>query len=160
MKALVHSETRRIQVSLATVAEGVNLATTIVEAVDMGNVDTATEVANGATVKAVYVEMWVRSGEVSPGSALLTLVKTVDSQPFTFADQTALNDYNNKKNIFYHTQGLTNDGAADAIPFLRGWFKIPKGKQRFGQGDRLILGIAAQALDAHICGHMVFKVYT
>ncbi len=125
----------------------------------MANVDTANEVANGSVIKAVYVEMWVRTGDTAPGTSLLTLVKCPDNQSITFADQISLHTYTNKKNVFYHTQGLINDQDADAIPFLRGWFKIPKGKQRFGRGDRLILGIAAQALDNHICGFATFKAY-
>jgi len=90
---------------------------------------------------------------------MATLVKTVDGQTPTFADMSALNLYTNKKNVLYHTQGLSNDQDADAIPFVRQWFKIPKGKQRFGLADRLYLVVSAIAIDQTICGHMVFKEY-
>ncbi len=160
MKAPINSDTHRVQVSLATVLAGANLAITIAEGTAIGDVNTATEVPIGTVIKAVYVEMWVRTGDTAAGTSLLTLVKAPDGQTLTFADQVDLYAYKNRKNIFYHTQGLINDQDADATPFIRGWFKIPKGKQRFGLGDRLILGIAAQALDNHICGHMVYKAYT
>jgi len=161
MKAVIQSDTHRVQLSLATVLAGANLATTIVEAKQPSDVSGgSTEVPIGTIVKAVYVELWVRAGDTSPGSTLATLVKTPDAQTISFADQADLYAYKNRKNILYHTQGLTNDQDADAIPFIRQWFKIPKGKQRFGWGDRLILGIAAQALDNIVCGHMIFKAYS
>ncbi len=121
---------------------------------------TATQVREGAIIKAVYVEMWIRSTELSPGTVLVSLIKTGDNQVPVFADIVALHNYQNKKNVFYHTQGLTNENSADAIPFIRGWYKIPKGKQRFGKGDLLQLAIASQAaIDNVICGFMVYKEY-
>ncbi len=160
MRAPIVAQKHYIQVSLATVLAGANLATTIVEGVEAGTENAPHEVTEGQVVKAVFVEMWVRAGDTAPGTSLLTLVKAPDAQGFSFADQIALHDYRNKKNIFYHTQGLTNDQDADAIPFIRQWFKIPKGKQRFGLGDRLILGIAAQAIDNIVCGFMTYKSYS
>ncbi len=157
MKAPIVSRKHYVQVSLATVLSGASLATTLVEGVGTASVSAASEVIEGNVVKAVFVEMWVRAGDTSPGSTLVTLCKCPDGQTLTFADQIALDSYKNKKNILYHTQGLTNDQDADAIPFVRQWFKIPKGKQRFGLGDRLILGIAAQALDNIVCGFATYK---
>ncbi len=123
--------------------------------------DDANEVEVGATIKAVFVEMWVRAGDTAGGSTLISLYKMPgDGSPMTFADQVNLHDYSNKKNVLYHTQGITNDQDADATPFIRQWFKIPKGKQRFGLGDALRLSISAQALDNIICGFMTYKEYS
>ncbi len=158
MKAPIHSEKHYIQESLATVLSGQNKAIDLVVAI--ATPSQPEHVIEGAIVKAVFVEMWVRAGDTSPGSSLITLVKCVSGQTITFANQIALHGYNNKKNVLYHTQGLTNDQDADAIPFVRQWFKIPKGKQRFGAGDSLKLGIAAQALDNIICGFATYKEYT
>ncbi len=106
--------------------------------------------------------MWVRTQSTSPGSALLTLYKRGSgTTAMTTTESAALGDYDNKKNILYHTQGLTNDQDADAIPFVRQWFKIPKGKQRQGLGDKFSLAIHAQgALDLTICGFATFKEYS
>jgi len=44
---------------------------------------------------------------------------------------------------------------------MRGWYKIPKTKQRFGLGDRLVLQIASQGTDAlDFCGFATYKEYT
>ncbi len=156
MRPVIHSKKHYVQESLATVLAGATKAITLVQAEPTPGA-TANQVEEGSSVRAVFVEMWIRAGDTSPGSTLVTLVKTTDSQTPVFADMVNLHAYNNKKNIFYHTQGLTNDQDADAIPFVRDWFKIPKGKQRFGQGDSLFLCVTAQALDNIICGFSVYK---
>ncbi len=160
MRAPIQSIKKYIQVSLATVLAGARLNTLLVNAVDVVGT-TNSDVITGSIVKAVFVEMWVRAGDTAPGSTLVTLMKVPgDGTLPSFTDVTNLTDYSNKKNVLYHTQGLTNDQDADAIPFVRQWFKIPKGKQRFGLGDRLVLVVAAQALDNIVCGFATYKSYT
>ncbi len=155
----MNSTKHYVQKTLSTVIAGTIDTFRIVNATDLRTGDDDNVLA-GAVVKAVFVEMWVRAGDTSPGSTLISLIKVPESGNVTFADQTALHDYTNKKNVLYHTQGLTNDQDADAIPFVRQWFKIPKGKQRFGLGDRLFLAISAQALDNIICGFATYKEYS
>ncbi len=161
MRAPIHSVKHYIQTSLTTILGGASLNIPLVHAVAIQNVNAAIEVQEGAIVKAVFVEMWVRSSELTPGTALISLVKTLNNTNMDFADSIALNDYDNKKNILYHTQGLTNENSTSAIPFVRQWFKIPKGKQRFGLGDKLSLHISSQAaIDNVICGFAIYKEYT
>ncbi len=157
MRAVIHSQKHYVQVSLSTVLAGSRLAVSIANAVELPTI--GSHVKEGSIIKAVFVELWVRAGDTAPGSTLVTLVKTEQSSTPSFADLTDLNNWDNKKNVFYHTQGLTNDQDADAIPFVRQWFQIPKGKRRFGLGDNLFLCIAAQALDNIVCGFMTYKEY-
>ncbi len=158
MRAPIHSVKHYVQTSLNTVVAGAASAVKLIDGKETA--DNFDEVKEGSLVKAVFVELWVRAGSTSPGSVLVTLVKTVGTSVPTFANMIALHSYVNKKNVLYHTQGLTNDQDADAIPFVRQWFKIPKGKQRFGLGDRLYLVTSAQALDAINCGFATYKEYT
>ncbi len=160
MRPPITSRKHYVQVSLATVLAGATANQTIAFSVLPNLVNLPTEVVEGCVIKAVYVEMWARTGDTAPGTVLMSLIKVPDGQTPTFADMTALDAYNNKKNVLYHTQGLSNDQDADAIPFIRGWYKIPKGKQRMGAGDQLILSISAQALDQQICGFFTYKEYT
>ncbi len=160
MRAPIHSEKHYVQVSLATVTAAGNLQTDIAKGVTVLNKNLASEVVEGALVKAVFIEMWCRTNDTSGGTCLVTLAKCPAGTNCTFADQVNLNAYDNKKNVLYHTQGLTNINTDSATPFLRGWIKIPKSKQRFGLGDTLILSIAAQALDQNVCGFATYKEYT
>ncbi len=160
MKATINSSKHYVQTSLTTILAGARLNVNLATAVDAPLANTASEVRTGAIIKAVYVEMWARTNDTSPGTCLMSLMKLPGSATGpTFAELIALHTYDNKKNIFYHTQGVTNDQDSTATPFLRQWFKIPKGKQRFGLGDQLTLAISAQALDQNICGFATYKEY-
>ncbi len=160
VRAQVHSTKHYVQQSLATVTGGAQTNVLIAQGVSAPSANLGNEVREGATVKAVFIEMWVRSSSATPSTVLMTFLKTVDLQTPLFADMTGLFNYTNKKNVFYHTQGLVNDNDANAIAFVRQWFKVPKGKQRMGLGDSLFLSIAAQApVDVQICGFATYKEY-
>ncbi len=161
VRATVNSTKHYVQQSLASVLGSAILDIGIATAVNAPSANTAAEVREGCIIKAVFIEMWIRGSELSPGSVLVSFYKRSGGDTaMTAVEQASLFTYDNKKNIFYHTQGLTNDTDADAIPFIRQWFKIPKGKQRFGLNDKLSLSIFAQgAIDQVICGFFVYKEY-
>ncbi len=159
MRSPIHSKKHYVQVSLQTVLAGARLNTTLIDAQEITATD-PDEVEEGAIVKAIFIEMWARTGDTAAGSVLMSLIKLPGGVGFpTFVQLIALHDYDNKKNILYHTQGNSNDQDSTATAFIRQWFKIPKGKQRFGLGDKLILSVSAQALDQIICGFCTYKEY-
>ena len=121
---------------------------------------TSSEVRVGAVVKAVYVEIWLLSGSSQPGSVTVTLEKAIGSMSnMSFVESATLHDYSNKKNVLYVTQGLTPDSNGNPVPFMRQWFKIPKGKQRFGLEDRIMLNLSANLETLDSCGVLIFKEY-
>ncbi len=162
MRPIIHSNKHTIQRSIETVTAGTVKDFDIIHAVHVVNKNLAIEVEEGATVKAVYIEMWVRSGEITAGSGQAILYKSSgETGTPSLAEMADLNSWPNKKNILYTTQGLFNDQDTVAIPILKGWIKIPRGKQRFGLGDKLRLSIsAAGAIDLHWCGFALYKEYT
>ncbi len=160
MRAPIHSNKHYVQRSLSSVLAGAIDNEILAVAVDNPASGNAIQVATGSVIKAVYIELWVRGSETSPGTVLVSIIKVPGAGGVpTFAQHIALHSYNNKKNVLYHTQGLTNDANADAIPFIRMWVKIPKSKQRFGLDDILTLAISAQALDNVSCGFATYKEY-
>ncbi len=120
----------------------------------------AVQVEPGTNVKAVYVEMWL-NGTDQQNSTQVTTVEKLESgvSSMSFANSVNLHQYNNKKNILYTTMGLVGDANANPIPVLRQWVPIPKGKQRFGLGDRLVLNVSAITNDVEMCGHFTYKSY-
>ncbi len=134
---------------------------TIAEGFNVTNVNLVNEVREGAIVKAVYVEAWLRAGEVTPGSFIMALYKLPGTAAeFNAAQLAAMGAAENKKNVLFFAQALVNDQDADAIPIMRGWYKIPKSKQRIGLGDKIVLSIFAQgAIDLHHCGFQIYKEY-
>ncbi len=161
VRPMVHSKKHYVQVSVQSVLSGAIDVTDVVNAVAPADVNTVSEVDEGSTVKAVYIEMWIRSSEVSPGSFIAVLYKNQGGAGnITAIESAALGTYDNKKNVFYVTQGLTNDADADAVAIYRGWIKIPKTKQRFGLGDKLQFSVFAQgAIDLLMCGFFTYKEY-
>ncbi len=161
VRPIVHSVKHYVQQTLATVTGGTTLNVTLARANDDVDRSVSVEIDEGASLKAIWLEMWARTGDTAPGNFLASLIKLPGIAPLpTFAQMVDLHNYQNKKNILYHTQGLTNDQDADAIPFIRQWFKIPKGKQRMGKDDILVLSLTAQVLDQIICGFATYKEYS
>ncbi len=159
MVAPINSIKHYVQIGLGSVGAASATAHLIAQGIEAVST-TPTQVRAGAVVKAVYIEMWIKASAEAVANVLVTFVKTVDLQTPTITDMGTLHDYTNKKNVLYHTQGLVNDSNADAIPFVRGWFKVPKGKQRIGLGDSLFLVVTAQGPAVDECGFFVYKEYT
>jgi len=162
LRPVIHSQKHYVQESLATIVGGAKRDIVIAKAVEGTVANLVNEVIEGSVIKAVYVEMWLRSAEAAAATQISTLTKVVGGgSTFSVAQMAALGTAANKKNILYTTQGLVNDVDADAVFILKGWIKIPKSKQRFGLDDQLILQIFAQGtIDLHICGFFTYKEYT
>ncbi len=163
MLAPIVSKKHIIPQGVQSITAGAILNLDIVTAVDAPANTDFDEVAIGSLVKAVYIEMWVRGDDETapPANAQLSFEKLVGSSgEMIFGDASTLNVYDNKSNVFYVTQGLVSAGTANsAIPFMRGWFKVPKGFQRMAIGDRLRLNIVALNHDLEICGIFIYKEY-
>jgi len=162
MKPIVQSTKHYVQQSRSQVATVAITNIDISHAVVMASNNLVDEVLEGSLIKAVYVEMWILDTS-NDGSFVLTLEKVNGGMPaMTFASINALGFYANKKNVFYTTQGLSpNNGVGNPIPIIRQWFKIPKGKQRQGLGDKLVLNIANNGLnDLEFCGFFTYKEMT
>ncbi len=130
-----------------------------------GAPSTPTTIAEGAIVQACYVEFWVSQDSASTvGSYTVVLFKDPgNTSGMTTAQMAALHDYPNKKNIFFTGQGLLTPNDGGQVPVLRGWYKIPKGKQRFGLQDTLKISLRNNnltAIDINFCGVAIFKEKT
>ncbi len=162
VRPMVHSTKHYVQKSIATIVAGASENIILVNAVDVGSKSNSTNVEEGNSVKACFIEMWLRSSEASPGSFVAALYKQPGTGvAFTSGQLAAMHDSENKKNVLWFGQGLVNDQDSDALGMLRGWYKIPKSKQRFGLGDQLVLSIFAQgAIDMVRCGFATYKEYS
>ncbi len=159
MKPIIHSTKHTVQAPISQIATGIRENILIFRAQESTVANTATEVAEGAIVKAVFVEMWLQN-QSNLGHSIVVLEKVPSGGTgASFTDMGNLFAYVNKKNILFTHEGLTaNDAVGNPIPVIRQWFKIPKGKQRFGLGDRLTLTISnPSASDLNRCGMFIFK---
>ncbi len=161
MRPPIHSIKHYVQTSLTSIAAGAVNTKVLVVGTLPAAINQVDEVIEGAIVKAVYIELWV-IGDVTDSTAIVTLAKfPAGLAGFNAAQMAALGTTLNKKNILFVSQGLTgNDGISGPHMVMRGWYKIPKSKQRFGLGDTLELQVFAQAQENTICGFATYKEYT
>ncbi len=126
---------------------------------------TPTGIVEGATVKAVYVELWLgNQSSTVVGSYTVILYKNPSGATLPGAAAVAaLHDWANKKNILFTSQALVPPTDGGQVAVMRGWYKIPKGKQRMGLGDSIRLAVRnnnATSVVINFCGLAVFKEYT
>jgi len=162
MKAPIHSQKHYVQFGINQVATGVAETIVLISAQESTVANLANEVIEGSIVKAIYIELWLQN-QSNLGESIVTVSKEQQGSPGpTFAQHASLFTYVNKKNILFTHQGLTaNDGISGPVWILRNWIKIPKGKQRFGLGDRLNLVISnVSSNNLNRCGFSIFKEYS
>ncbi len=156
----VNSVKHIIQHSLTGIVAGNVSNNAVALAAQVGDIDSETEVRIGCSIKAVYLELWLTSDDATQSSTIMVLEKQpIAADNITAAEIADLNPYPNKNNIFYITQGLVGQKVNTATPFVRGWFKIPKGKQRMARGDKINVSILAQSDGINFCGFFLYKEY-
>ncbi len=163
MLAPIHSEKHITQFSLSSVAAGATSGFELIKAVAVADKNLVKEITEGSLVKAIYIECWVKSLlDTGLGTVNIIVEKVpLDGTGATHTNMQALNDYNNKKNILYTQQGLTpTETSSNPMNVIRGWIKIPKGKQRFGLGDTMHLRISSAAEGVSFCGFALYKEYS
>ncbi len=160
VRAMVQSVKHITSHSLANIVAGNISGFTDILSVNVTAANLSTEVREGATVKAFWLELWITSDDATQSSFIMCVEKKNSTQTdMTAAEIAALFGYKNKKNILYTTQGLTNPKTGVAMPIYKGWVKIPKSKQRFGLGDQLRVNILAQSDGINFCGLTLYKEY-
>ncbi len=157
MRPVVNTTKHIVQFSLSSLAAGAIvpnvLATTAIVPAGIN-----TQVREGAKISAIYIEMWVQSDDAAAGTVIVTLEKLPGSAiVMSTAHAANLNDYDNKKNILFTQMGLIPNNVTYPMNVIKGWIKIPKGKQRFGIEDGLVLNIFAQSNGLTFCGFALYK---
>lgn len=161
-KSPIHSVKHYVQTSLSSVSAGAINNDILVVGDNVANVNAVNEVIEGAVIKAVYLEYWIQQATTSVGSFTACLIKVPDLGTPAAGDLAALGTYTNKKNVLFTTQGLSPANDANApMNLIRTWVAIPKGKQRFALGDRLIFSIRNNngTDDINFCGFCTYKEY-
>ncbi len=160
VKPMVHSTKHIVNNSLFAISAGAITNIQPVVAVNVSDKNLATEVEEGCSIKAIYVEQWLMANSATKGSGVVTVEKLPAGAPLmTAAQSAALDAYPNKKNILFTSQGLYPPNTQNPLPVLRHWIKIPKGKQRFGLGDKLLINMLNQTEGTVACGLSIFKEY-
>ncbi len=164
MLAPIHSIKHYVHQTNDFVSSGSILSQDVVHAVVAPATGNAEDVTEGAIVKAVYLERWIlNSGATDTFCTFTLMVEKMpgNGTPITAAQMLNLGAYPNKKNILYTTQGALASAVdgAQGVPVIRNWVLIPKGKQRMGLDDEIVVTIHALG-SVQICGITTYKEYT
>lgn len=151
-----------VQAENAALADAARRAINLVDAVGQAAVSTTDHVVEGSLVKNIYIELWVKSNATAGTENKFQFVIEKVQAGFaaiTFTQMNNLMAYENKRNIFYFTQGVVGDLTTASQPVFRGWLKIPRGKQRFALGDKLVMSLSATGATMNNCGFATYKEY-
>ncbi len=163
MKPTVNSSKHYIPLTNSELASAGVLEFDIVEGKTIGNAFAATaDVREGSLVKAIFVELWCAgAGASGTDTQFVAVVLKMPSNSPSMTSTNLLNlqSYGNKKNILYTTQGVLRGLDVQAVPIIRQWFKIPKGKQRIGLGDKFQLYLTTVGTGLNRCGFCTYKEY-
>ncbi len=154
MRPVINTEKHYQHTPVTSVGTGVAQTFELIDA--SADPTQANEVREGAVVKAIFVEYWVE-GDMQDS----TVTGVVSKQPSgaaapTIGNMSNLGAYLNKKNILEAHQGL-QPSSGNIIPMFRHWILIPKGKQRFGLGDKLTITFSSLVGTLSVCGFATFK---
>ncbi len=123
----------------------------------------ASDIKEGSILKAIYVEWWIKGKGASDADTQFdfALYKNPGaSNDMVYADTLNFGAYDNKKNIFFVSQGVIGGvGGGQSVPVIRQWVKIPKGKQRMGLKDRIDVIVSTTGQSIDFCGIFVYKEY-
>ncbi len=161
MRPPIHSKKHYFQTTLSTVTNGAITNQILVESKEAPTA--VNDVVEGALVKAIFVEYWLLQASNSIGSFTAGLYKnTAGASTLSTGEAAALGDFKGKKDILFVTQGLAPANSTFQLNLCRTWFKIPKGKQRMGLGDKIQFFIRNNNAtdDINFCGFATYKEYT
>ncbi len=147
--------------SVNVTAGTVNAHVVVDAAVAPANATTA-EVIEGAVIRAIFVEWWILSqGGTGTEDQFGMIIEKIQNSAVsaTFTNMLNLQAYDNKRNILYYTQGIISGNDTGSVNIFRQWVKIPKGKQRFAAGDRLVITTATVGQALALCGFVTYKEY-
>ncbi len=163
MLAPINSVKHYINVENASLANNARRTIVLVDAAPAPATSSTDQVKEGSLVKAIFIEFWLKSNAASGSEvkfqyAIEKVPTGADS--LTFTQLNNMQSYDNKKNVLFYSQGVLGDLTTGSIPVVRQWFKIPKGKQRFGLGDKLVMSIGGTGATINNCGFATYKEYT
>ncbi len=164
MRPIIHSKKHVLQMSQFTIAQSA-INTQVIAKAQEAISTTPDAVEVGSSIKAVYVELWLgNASSTVVGSYTTILYKNPGGGLGASSTQLAsLHDYDNKKNILFTSQALVPPTDGGQVQVMRGWYKIPKGKQRFGLNDKIELVTRNNNLtsvDVNGCGLAIYKEYS
>ncbi len=165
MLAPINTVKHYVQRTNVSIANGALLSTDVVEAVVAPATSATNAVKEGSVIKAVFFEFWLSAtGSSGSNTQVNVVIEKIPNGSIAMSVSNMLNlqAYPNKKNILWSSQGVQSASinGANAIPIIRQWMLLPKGKQRFGLADKLTIHAMPTGTTMSVCALFTYKEYT
>ncbi len=162
MRAVINTIKHYVHRTNIAVASGGLLNEVAAESVVAPATAASNQVKEGSVIKAVHLEYWLwGAGPTGVDTQFVMIVEKVPSAQasVTAAQLLNLGAYPNKKNILFSSQGVLGAGidGSQAVPIIRDWVLIPKGKQRMGLSDKIVTSFTSVGTSLQICGLSTYK---
>ncbi len=148
--------------SSATVAGGTQLATTLIDAVQTPVLTTPPQVAIGGRVSSIYLRVEVVSNETDVGAipnCYLIVFKNPGNN-LTVPSASAVGTSDVKRYVIHQEMLMLNNvQGGNPRTLFNGVIRIPRGMQRQGNDDTLVVAVVSPALNIALCIQCIFKEY-
>ncbi len=144
--------------------QGGLVATTQVEEILVSAVDNPTfvtnpqEISNTSNVTHVFLNVQVAATGTAALANVYMFVAKNPAGDLVFPDANAVGKSDLRKHVL-HQEMIMTEKNTTAIPrtLFKGVIKIPRGKQRFGLGDKLIVALLAPGVNFDYCVQCIYK---
>ncbi len=160
MLAPINSEKHYVQTPEFVIAASAISNVTVANAVQVLDKDATNEVEEGSVIKAIWLEYWIVNNGAGTDFGVMSFEKRPGgTSSMTFVNSNNLQAYPNKRNILWTFEGLLPPNTQNPLPVIRRWILIPKGKQRMGFGERLVMNFSGAGDGMKACGFSTYKEY-
>ncbi len=147
-----------------TIAAGAVNSIAIADATDTPSLAATASVETGSKVNGIYLRVEIASNEAISLGAIPNVYMYVAKNPgnnVTLPTANAVGSNDNKRFVLHQEMSMIeNKGqGSNARTLFNGVIVIPKGMQRFGPDDALILNILCPALDTVQCVQCHYKEF-
>ncbi len=148
--------------TVQTLTAGTVLDLNQILAVDAPVLANTTEVVTGSKVHGIYLRVNIAGNESDPG-ALPSVYMAVWKNPggnLASIDPRNVGANDNKRFVIHQEMTMIQNAiGGNPRDLFNGVIVIPKGMQRFGPNDKLILGVVSTAVNIAVCVQAHYKEF-
>ncbi len=147
----------------STVSAGVTLPTVLILGRDAPVIAATREVETGSKVHGIFLNVQIQGNQISSGgipNIYMAVYKSKGGNIPTI-DPTATGSNPDKSNIIHQEMGMFQSDSVDGNPktLFKGVIVIPKGLQRFGLDDELVMTLRSTAINYKNCSQCIYKEF-
>ncbi len=147
----------------ATVSAATTLPTVLILGRDAPVLAATREVESGAKVHGIFLNVQIQGNQITSGAIPNIYMAVYKSKGGNIPDINPASTGANadKSNIIHQEMGMFQSDSVDGNPktLFKGVIVIPKGLQRFGIDDELVITVRSTAVNFKVCIQCIYKEF-